>query len=97
MVKNGAGKGNVKIDVCNVCGAKFLDYGELEKIREFSDTEYKETPQEQVMYNQLAEQVQHETLGSIGMFFNEHFKSGNGRKEVENFMNGFLANRRHVD
>lgn len=33
MVKMGAGKGNVKIDYCNVCGAKYLDHGELETIR----------------------------------------------------------------
>ena len=32
MVKNGA-EGDVVIDVCNVCGGKFLDNGELEKIR----------------------------------------------------------------
>lgn len=32
MVKNGAA-GGVSIDVCNVCGGKFLDNGELEKIR----------------------------------------------------------------
>ena len=34
MVKMGAGAGNVEIDVCNTCGAKFLDNGELEKVRE---------------------------------------------------------------
>ena len=33
MVKMGAGKGGVELDNCNVCGAKFLDYGELEQIR----------------------------------------------------------------
>ena len=33
MVKMGAGVSEVVIDVCNVCGAKFLDNGELEKIR----------------------------------------------------------------
>ena len=34
MVKQGSGVEGVEIDVCNVCGAKFLDNGELEKIRE---------------------------------------------------------------
>ena len=34
MVKMGAGKGEVVIDVCNVCGGKFLDNGELQTIRE---------------------------------------------------------------
>lgn len=33
MVKMGAGAGGVEIDVCNTCGAKFLDNGELQKIR----------------------------------------------------------------
>ena len=33
MVKMGAGSAGVQIDVCNVCGAKFLDNGELQKIR----------------------------------------------------------------
>ena len=34
MVKMGAGVADIKIDVCNVCGGKFLDNGELERIRE---------------------------------------------------------------
>lgn len=34
MVKLGTGIVDIEIDVCNVCGAKFLDNGELEKIRE---------------------------------------------------------------
>ena len=34
MVKQGSGKGDIKIDVCNTCGAKFLDNGELQAIRE---------------------------------------------------------------
>ena len=33
MVKMGSGRGGVEIDVCNTCGAKFLDNGELEKVR----------------------------------------------------------------
>ena len=34
MVKAGSGVSGVEIDVCYTCGAKFLDNGELEKIRE---------------------------------------------------------------
>jgi Zn-finger nucleic acid-binding protein len=37
MVKQGSGKAGVQIDVCNTCGAKFLDNGELKKIRTFDD------------------------------------------------------------
>lgn len=33
MVKMGSGKGGVEIDVCNTCGAKFLDNLELQLIR----------------------------------------------------------------
>ena len=33
MVKMGAGVSGVEIDVCNVCGAKFLDNKELQEIR----------------------------------------------------------------
>ena len=32
MVKHGSAS-EVEIDTCNICGGKFLDYGELEKIR----------------------------------------------------------------
>lgn len=34
MVKMGAGIAGVEIDSCNVCGAKFLDNNELQRIRE---------------------------------------------------------------
>ncbi len=34
MSKMGAANGEIQIDVCNHCGAKFLDNGELQKIRE---------------------------------------------------------------
>lgn len=37
MAKMGAAGGEVQIDVCNSCGAKFLDNGELHKIRESVD------------------------------------------------------------
>lgn len=33
MVKLGGSSGSVVIDACHTCGAKFLDYGELERIR----------------------------------------------------------------
>ena len=34
MTVNGAADGEIKIDVCNWCGGKFLDHGDLQKIRE---------------------------------------------------------------
>ena len=33
MLKMGAAEGTVQIDVCQTCGGKFLDNGELQKIR----------------------------------------------------------------
>lgn len=33
MVKQGSGKAGIQIDVCNTCGAKFLDNGELQAIK----------------------------------------------------------------
>lgn len=44
MVKIGARSG-VEIDSCNVCGGKFLDYGELEQIRSLCSSK-EEKPQE---------------------------------------------------
>lgn len=38
MVKQGAANGEITIDVCNTCGAKFLDQGELQKIREYKES-----------------------------------------------------------
>ena len=38
MVKFGGIDNSVQIDACNVCGGKFLDYGELEEIREISSS-----------------------------------------------------------
>ena len=43
MVKMGSGIGGVKIDVCNICGAKFLDNGELLKIREGGEVDTTKT------------------------------------------------------
>lgn len=34
MMKMGAGSGGVELDCCAFCGAKFLDYGELQRIRD---------------------------------------------------------------
>ena len=42
MVKMGAGVSNVQIDVCNTCGAKFLDNGELQKIKEATSSDAKD-------------------------------------------------------
>jgi len=37
MAKMGAANGVVEIDVCHTCGGKFLDNGELQKIRKYKN------------------------------------------------------------
>ena len=37
MMKMGAAGGSVEIDVCSVCGGKFLDNNELQKIRQYNE------------------------------------------------------------
>lgn len=37
MVKQGSGKADIQIDVCNTCGARFLDNGELQAIKEATE------------------------------------------------------------
>ena len=41
MVKMGAAEGTVQIDVCQTCGGKFLDDGELQKIRKYKNDNQK--------------------------------------------------------
>lgn len=60
MVKMGAGAGGVEIDVCNTCGAKFLDNGELQKIR--SAEEVKNERLDELM-NSLYKENLHDVLG----------------------------------
>ena len=37
MAKMGAANGTVQIDICHTCGGKFLDNGELQKIRNYKN------------------------------------------------------------
>jgi Zn-finger nucleic acid-binding protein len=41
MLKMGAAEGTVQIDVCQACGGKFLDNGELQKIRKYRNDNQK--------------------------------------------------------
>lgn len=90
MVKMGASQGNVQIDVCNVCGAKFLDHGELEKIRNASDKEYQETTQYKILNDKLEQQTEQETIGTLGMFIRDHVKITSGRQAVEDFIRKYV-------
>lgn len=80
------GKDSVQIDVCNVCGGKFLDHGELEKIREATGKEYKESEKDKAIFNALEEESQKEILGPMGVFINQYFPQTGLRKFVENIV-----------
>lgn len=69
MVKLG-GKNSVQIDVCNKCGGKFLDNGELQKIRE--EKTQTDTLQEELV-SMLEQNAMNEALGPVGTFVNNHF------------------------
>ena len=90
MVKMGAGKGNVKIDVCNVCGAKFLDRGELLAIREESNKEYEETAKEKVFFENLEKNALQETVGSLGVFVKNNISASNGSKAIADFIRKYV-------
>ena len=90
MVKMGASQGNIQIDVCNVCGAKFLDHGELEKIRNASDKEYQETTQYKILSDKLEQQTEYEAIGTLGMFVRDHVRITSGRQAVEDFIRKYV-------
>ena len=90
MTKMGAGKGGVQIDVCSVCGAKFLDHGELEKIRDASNKTIEVSIQNQIKYETLEKQSEYETIGPLGMFIRDNIKITNGRQAVEDFIRKFV-------
>ena len=84
MVKMGAGAGNVEIDVCNTCGAKFLDNGELEKVREGAQADLGKVD---AMVNLLYQNNLKDVLGKNA---NEEIKSSPRRQFFENLVMDFL-------
>ena len=54
MLKTKVGKGRVEIDVCPVCGGKFLDANELDEIREAYFGTYEKSIVEFALKNQQA-------------------------------------------
>ena len=84
MVKMGSGKGGVQIDVCNTCGAKFLDNGELLKIREGSHIDNSKT-------DELINALYNENLKSVlGDNADKPVASSPRRKFFENLVTRFL-------
>ncbi len=86
MVKFGAGNGNVQIDLCNACGAKFLDFGELEKIREADGKENEVLAKILAKSSVNEKEALRDTVGTVGVFIHNFFGMSNGRKNVENFI-----------
>ena len=84
MVKMGAGDGSVEIDVCNTCGAKFLDNGELEKVREGAKADLSRVDS---MMNLLYQKDLENVLGKNAT---KEIKSSPRRQFFENLVNGYL-------
>ena len=93
MVKQGAGVGSIQIDVCNVCGAKFLDYGELEKIRKLQDHDYKHHAKVDSLVDAVVEENSVITGGKIGNFAQKHLKTTGIRDAITSFVNSYLENK----
>ena len=77
MVKQGSGKKGVQIDVCYTCGAKFLDNGELQRIRTSEETNDEKA---ESLMNTLYNENLKDVLGSIA---DKPIKSSPRRKFFE--------------
>lgn len=84
MVKMGAGKGNVIINICNSCGGKFLDNKEIETIRNSSES--KSTKAEILTETLIAKD--YETITKKAYY--SEIKDSPRRKAFENFVKNFL-------
>lgn len=87
MVKMGAGSGDVEIDSCNVCGAKFLDNGELQRIRERVKTNDERTEKIEELANALYKANLHNVLGDKA---DEDIESSPRRQFFENLVKSYL-------
>lgn len=66
MTKMGAANGEVQIDVCHQCNGKFLDNGELQKIREY---ESKSNEKNDALLNMMYEENLREVSGKFKLGF----------------------------
>lgn len=85
MVKMGAGNGGVEIDVCNTCGAKFLDNGELEKVRQGG------TPDMARVDSMIELLYQEDLKNIIGDKYVNFQKTSSRRKFFENLVTNYLS------
>lgn len=84
MVKMGSGVTNVEIDVCNTCGAKFLDCGELLKIREAGENKVNiNTAKIDLLYKENLYNI-------LGKNADKKIKPSKGRQLFENIVIEYL-------
>lgn len=83
MVKMGACSGSVEIDVCNTCGGKFLDNGELQKIRSGNGNNNDDN------LNRFLNYIYQENLREVTGGENK-FKSSPRRQFFEDLVNKYL-------
>jgi len=93
MVKQGAGVGGIQIDVCNTCGSKFLDRGELEKIRALNGNDYEHQAKVDSLVDAVVKENQFTVGGNVGSFAQKHIKTTGLRNSFENFTKFILANK----
>lgn len=85
MVKMGSGRGGVEIDVCNNCGAKFSDNGELEIVRKGANADWSQVEaMMDLIYQEDLENV-------LGKNPHEVIKSSPRRQFFENLVTDFLT------
>ena len=86
MVKLG-GIGSVKIDACNICGGKFLDNGELKRLRE-EKSEINSKKEE--LFNKLEQIAYDKTMGNVGNFVNNNIPRTKFREAFEFVIRKFV-------
>ena len=88
MVKMGAAVGGMEIDVCNVCGAKFLDNNELKVIRNGSSLTDSEAAE--VLDSLCEEMYKNDLKDVIGDRSVTNLKSSPRRQFFENLVRNFV-------
>lgn len=91
MVKQGSGAEGIEIDVCNVCGSKFLDNGELIKIREMiNDKEFQDKVNSEV--DNYINENKYIPGGKIAQMWTKFYPNLGLRDASERFVRLFIQN-----
>ena len=94
MIKQNASGKMVEIDVCYNCGAKFLDHGELKKLRELNAPEIKTKPREEQIFKEDLDALINAFMDGnsanidekFDQFAKKHISNTNKRSAVENLI-----------